>query len=174
MALTFMRQARPKDLNSVLTIINNGKQFLKLQQINQWQAGYPNENTISQDIDDGVGFVFTIDKKVAGYAALVYGEDSGYTHIVEGKWDNPDFNYFAIHRIAISDEYRGQNLSGKFFTAIITYIFSQNGRDIRIDTHPKNKVMQSVIKSNGFIKKGIVHVDESNDETERYAYQLSL
>ena len=45
-----LRLTTTNDLNAVMTIINQAKKYFKEQGINQWQDGYPNENSIINDI----------------------------------------------------------------------------------------------------------------------------
>ncbi|CAM3126433.1 GNAT family N-acetyltransferase [Leuconostoc rapi] len=169
-----MRQAQNSDLAAIDTIIENARFYLKQQEINQWQLGYPNQETILRDLEKKYGYVLIVDNQVAGYVAIIMGEDPVYTKIESGQWLNQSADYVAIHRFALSHLYRGQKLAQRFMTAILTYFFDKDVIDFRIDTHPENMPMQAVIKGNGFVKRGIVYIDEGDTKQVRWAYQLFL
>lgn len=173
MTATYLRQAQNADLPAITAIINDAKAYLKSQEIDQWQDGYPDEATLKQDIIDGITYVLVIDGDIAGTAALHQGIDIDYLKIDEGTWLNGvNARYTAIHRIAVSGSFRGQHLSGKLMTGLITISSLLGFKDIRIDTHPDNLGMQHVITSNGFEKRGKVYMHDGHDL--RYAYQLLI
>ncbi|MGY3701071.1 GNAT family N-acetyltransferase [Leuconostoc gelidum] len=172
--LVYMRQAKNNDLVDIVAIIEAARLYLKQQGINQWQLGYPNQETILNDLNQKNGYVLIVEGQVAGYAAIVSGEEPSYTKIESGHWLNKATDYVAIHRLALSPLYRGQKLTQRFMTAILTYFFEQQVIDFRIDTHPKNMPMQAVIRDNGFTKQGIVRIDEGTNSSIRWAYQLLL
>lgn len=174
MPVVYMRQARQDDLANIAAIIDHAKVYLKQQGLNQWQFGYPNQETILNDLNQKRGYVLIVDSQVAGYAAIVAGEEPIYTKIESGDWLNQSTDYVAIHRFALSHLYRGQKLTQRFMTAILTYFFERHVVDFRIDTHPENMPMQSVIRDTGFSKRGVVHIDEGNDSHIRWAYQLVI
>ena len=157
-----MRQAHADDLHDIKAIIDNGREYLKQQGLNQWQMGYPNQDTIATDLELKQGYVLVVDETIAGYAAVIVGEDPVYKC------------YVTLHRFAMSNEFRGQKLAQRFMTAILSYFYAQNQRDFRIDTHPENFAMQAVITGNGFQKQGHVYIQEGEDRNIRWAYQLVL
>lgn len=175
MSIVYMRRAQNSDLSEIKHIIDGARKYLKKQGIDQWQSGYPDEEIIKKDIDNSEGFVLIVDHHVAGYAAVIIGEDLAYRFIEEGAWLNASIEYATIHRFALSENYRGQKLSQRFMTAVLTYFNTLQINDFRIDTHPENISMRRVIKSNGFSKQGIIHVDEKQAINNlRWAYQLVL
>jgi len=67
-----------------------------------------------------------------------------------------------VHRIA-AEQGHG---AGRF---CLRWAMEQT-ENLRIDTHPDNRVMQKLLESLGFQKRGIIHVAEDNDP--RYAYEF--
>lgn len=63
MSLIYIRQAQLQDLSKIMLIIAQAKTFLKNSGSSQWQAEYPNETTIQNDIAEKVGYVLMVDKK---------------------------------------------------------------------------------------------------------------
>lgn len=63
MSLIYIRQATKNDLEQIMPIIDEAKKFLKEEGNPQWQSGYPDVETITTDIDDGVAWVLIVDQK---------------------------------------------------------------------------------------------------------------
>ena len=95
------------------------------------------------------------------------------TTIVEGAWNNDQDPYATIHRIAMSNKYQGQHLAGKFVSNLISLYYARNLRNFRVDTGLKNQPMQALAKSQGFVKRGIVRVDDPLDP-DRVGLELNL
>ena len=53
----FLRISKREDINRIMDIINEGKISLKNSKVDQWQNGYPNEEVILRDIENGESFV---------------------------------------------------------------------------------------------------------------------
>ena len=176
MAATYLRQATNEDLPAIKKIITEAKTYLNQQGIDQWQTGYPTDEDLETDVKFGITYVLIIDGKIAATAALHQGLDVSYLKIHDGEWINGvNGRYTAIHRIAMSSNFRGQHLSEKMMTGLITISSILGYKDIRIDTHPENLGMQHVITTNGFEKRGVIHMEEEEGEASpRYAYQLII
>ena len=54
MSLIYIREAAKNDLEQIMPIIDEAKKFLKEEGNPQWQSDYPNVETITADIEEGV------------------------------------------------------------------------------------------------------------------------
>lgn len=128
---------------------------------NQWGQSYPSEDVILEDIASGQLYVVMEDGKVVGVFFFTMESDPDYERIEDGAWKN-DLSHGVIHRIASSGTVKG------VFPAALSYCKEQIN-NIRMDTHPDNKVMQHVLTKNGFAYCGIVYV---RGDRKRLAYQF--
>lgn len=173
MSNVFLRQAKLDDLPRIIDIIDSAKKTLKDRGVDQWQQGYPNKEILEQDIQEGISFVLMLNGRVVGVAALQQGYDKNYQDMDSGSWsDDSDVTYSIIHRIAIEADHQGEHLSAALIQKLMTMSYYLGYRDVRIDTHPENLVMQHIITSNGFEEKGTITMDE--DDGIRLAYQILL
>ena len=172
MTLIYSRKANTNDIDSIMPIIDDAKAFLKKAGSTQWQSGYPNKQTITQDIENNVGWVLVVDHQIAGYAAAIAGIEPTY-QVIDGQWHNDQDEYATIHRMAISSQYRGMHLANYFFSNLISLQVTNNISNFRIDTFKKNAVMQHLAKSNDFTIRGTIKVDDPIDP-ERIAFELNL
>lgn len=155
-----IRNTRIEDLDIVMQIYARARQFMaEHDNPKQWGAtNWPPKPLIEDDIhkQDSYVCVDENDKPIGVfYYKAGYKVDPCYDVIVDGKW-NDDENYGVVHRIASSGEAKGV---GAF---CINWAFEQCGH-LRMDTHGDNYVMQSLLESIGFERKGIIYIVEDND-----------
>lgn len=169
----YLRHATFKDLNSIIEIVNQAKEFLKNYGSPQWQDGHPTIKMLEDDIRQHNSWVLIIDNKVAGTAVLETKQDFHYDNITNGHWNKPNESYTIIHRVAISNNFRGKNLGKFLFATLLSVGYAQGIRNFRYDTHPINIPMKKIGESMGFTRRGIIYVDDKID-TKRIAYELNL
>lgn len=101
--------------------------------------------------------------RICGVFAFIIGADPTYERIDGGQWLN-DRPYGTIHRIA------GDGTVSGLLEKSLDFCFGLIDT-VRIDTHEDNKIMQHVIKKNGFDYCGIIY---SADGSPRLAYLQSM
>ena len=173
MAEIYLRRAQLQDLTAVMKIIDDAKELLKKNGSPQWQNGYPDQETFTQDIVMQTNWILINDNKVVATATLQLTPEPTYRNITQGQWQQPDEPYATIHRVAISSNYRGQGLSKLLFSNLLTVGQMQGIKNFRVDTHRSNKAMQHIAENFNFKKRGIIKVNDQNNP-ERLAYELNL
>jgi RimJ/RimL family protein N-acetyltransferase len=129
----------------------------------QWVNGYPAEADIQKDLREGNGYVVTDAQEVVGYFAFIPSPEPTYASIYEGAWLEDSQPYHVIHRIGSYPQVHG------IFKAIMDWCHAQD-RNLRIDTHRDNHIMQHCIEKYGFRYCGIIYLASGD---ERLAYQLN-
>ena len=173
MAEIYLRRAQLQDLTAIMKIIDDAKELLKKNGSPQWQNGYPDQETFTQDIVMQTNWILINDNKVVDTATLQLTPEPTYRNITQGQWQQPDEPYATIHRVAISSNYRGQGLSKLLFSNLLTVGQMQGIKNFRVDTHRSNKAMQHIAENFNFKKRGIIKVNDQNNP-ERLAYELNL
>ena len=160
-----IREAQPSDMADIMTVMDAAKGIMRQSgNINQWGEGYPSEAVITADMEKNGGLVVVDDDKIVGYFAFLPSPEPTYDRIYEGKWLDDTLPYHVIHRIASYPDVHG------IFSSIMDFCFS-HGTNIRIDTHPDNKIMQHNILKHGFTYCGIIYLASGD---ERLAYQKTM
>lgn len=131
--------------------------------MHQWNDGYPSENIVRKDIDNGNCYVLCDDGEVVATMAFIPGPDPTYAEIYDGGWLS-DAPYHVIHRIAVAEP--GHNAA----KALLDWGFVQTG-SIRIDTHKDNVIMHHVLSKYGFTHCGMILLANGDP---REAYQKDL
>ena len=168
-----LRTTKKDELDCVMKIIEDGREFLKEQGVNQWQHGTPSRDTIINDINERISYVYEKSGEIVATAVL--------TTLDEDYENYPTFwsensSYLAIHRLATVKKYRAQGIAREFLEAIYLFAKSQNIKFLRIDTHLNNKIMRKFLSSFGFEEKGLIKLTMKNilDDKERVAYELEV
>lgn len=170
-----IRLAKENELEEVVDILKEAKRIFKDMDIPQWQTSdYPAYEDIEIDYKNDALYIIEKDNTIIGTASILIRFDAHkydeYDTIFEGEWlnDNP---YVVVHRSAIRNIERGKGYMSKFFDKAKEVAINNGIKDIRVDTHEKNKPMLKAINKYGFVYCGKIIV---LDKTERLAYQLKL
>ena len=161
------RKANLSDLPKILQIYHRARGFMEQSgNPTQWGNVYPPESLVTEDISRGYLYVLEhfFDKQteptLCGVFAFLPDGDEIYNNI-EGKWLN-DLPHSAIHRVASSGEVPG------VLPACVEFCLSVS-KNLKIDTHTDNKIMQHQLIKAGFSPCGKIFLP---DGSERIAFQL--
>lgn len=165
-----IRKSTYEDIENIMKIINQAKQYFIDEKIFQWSVEYPNNSTIKNDIDNDVSFVIVDNNKILATFALIIGEDKCYKNIYEGKWLTDNI-YATIHRVAIDNSYKRKGIGNKLIEYSENYCINNNIKSLRIDTHKLNIPMTKLIEKNNFIYCGVIKTEYNSN---RIAYEKIL
>ena len=162
------RKANTIDSAPIWEILQDAILRRKKDGSNQWQDGYPNLESVQNDIEKGVGFVLTENETIIGYCAILINDEPEYANIV-GKWlTNGDFVVF--HRVAIAETHLGKGFAKVLFTFIEEFAKDNNILSVKADTNFDNGAMLSLFDKSGYVYCGEVHFRGS----PRKAYEKVL
>ena len=155
-----IRKARMEELSSIDAIYENARAFMrKTGNMEQWAGGYPPIALIQKDIVSQRLYVCEEEGKLLGVFYFHQGEDPTYRRI-DGAWRN-DSPYGVMHRVAVAEQGRG------VASFCYAYCFAICG-NLKIDTHRDNLPMQRSLEKNGFVRCGIIHLENGDP---RIAFQ---
>ena len=163
------------DLPKVMIITASAKKLLKSNGSLQWQQGYPNEETFTNDIKNGNLYGLYEDNELRGYGAYIFGKDLNYVEIEGGKWEIPaNDKDMAIHRVAVDENCHGKKYGIKILKYGVKYARKLGCLTVKVDTHKNNIPMQKCISKSGFIYRGIVKILTEKLDNLRLAYEIVL
>ena len=162
------RKADATDISEIWAILQQAIIRRKNDGSNQWQDGYPNPDVVKNDIEKGYGYVLTEGKNIIGYCAVVVNYEPEYLKI-EGKWLT-DSKFVVIHRLALSENYLGKNLSKMIIEFVADFAIKNSIYSIKVDTNHDNIPMMKIFEKSDFSFCGIVHFRGS----PRRAYEKVL
>ena len=155
--------ARMEDLPVIERVYAAARAFMRASgNLHQWTDGYPQRELLEDDIEKGQLFVAEDSGAIHGVFAFILGKDPTYTYIEDGNWLN-DKPYGTIHRIGSDGGVKG--LLHQTLRFALGYT-----DEVRADTHADNRPMQHVLEKNGFVRCGIIYLENGDP---RIAYHFS-
>lgn len=159
----YFRRTEERDLDAVIEIVDAAKEYLRLQGIPQWQDGYPNRERFYKDIEREISYVLEENGKILGTIAIDLEGDRNYNWIYEGNWLSEKQPYAAIHRVAVDAERKGSGLAGKMIEEAVKLCLEKGIFSIKNDTHRLNQSMQRMLVKNGFVRCGIIYLENGEE-----------
>ncbi|MYZ58343.1 GNAT family N-acetyltransferase [Elizabethkingia anophelis] len=148
------RQAESKDKHIIWEILQQAIERRRNDGSNQWQDGYPNLQTVENDIKKGQGYVLILNDEVITYAALIFNDEPAY-EAIQGKWlTNGDF--MVVHRVAVSEKAAGKGIVKKLFGMLEDFAKSHQVYSIKVDTNFDNLAMLAILEKLGYTYCGEV------------------
>ncbi|NLL39407.1 MAG: GNAT family N-acetyltransferase [Clostridiales bacterium] len=168
------RAARPSDIPSIMAIIRQAQASIKKLGIDQWQNGYPNEAVFLSDIEKKQCYVFHIKNEAAGVMVVSFEPEVCYGSISGQGWSSKTDKYGVIHRMAVSDKYKGGTLAKEMLSFAERLCMEKRVLFLRADTHRGNIPMQKYLSKNGFLYCGEVILDVEPGDPVRMGYEKVL
>ena len=168
------RAASAGDLESIMLIVRQARNYLKKHRVDQWQGEYPAPEDFLPDIENGSCRVLTYGGAVAGFFCLTDRPEPDYENITDGRWHG-EGKYCTLHRAAVAAEFRGTGMSRMLIDAALKLAAEQGAECVRTDTHRKNKPMQRLLKSTGFDYRGnMLCSSEAGHDPARQCFEKIL
>ncbi|WP_299061144.1 GNAT family N-acetyltransferase [uncultured Polaribacter sp.] len=154
-----IRLSKIEDIPEIAIIIDDAKAYLKSQNIDQWQNGYPNAAQVENDIKNGESFVVVNDDNlIVATSMFTLRKEPTYKKVIDGEWIvSENEKYGVIHRMAIKKEFRKFGLATFMFHEFHLQLLEKKVKSLKIDTHEDNLGMQSLLKKLGYKYCGIIY-----------------
>lgn len=153
------RLALESEIPQIWNILQQAIERRKIDGSMQWQNGYPNPETVQNDIAKNVGYVLTEGETIIAYGAVLINDEPAYLEI-NGKWLTND-DFVVVHRVAISEDYLGQGLVQKMFAYIENFARENKIYSIKVDTNFDNLAMLRIMEKLGYTFCGEVYFSGS-------------
>lgn len=167
-----IRIAQLSDLEFIWPIVSASIEKRRLEGSQQWQDGYPNPDSIANDIGKGYGYVLLSkedNKTIIGYAALIYDIEPAYEELTTG-WLTKDSPYAVIHRMATLQDLPEKGL-GTLFMQLLAEKSKEDGlKSLRVDTNFDNTAMLRILEKLNYTYAGEVYFRGS----ARKAFEIIL
>ena len=128
-------KATKKDLTSIMAIIGDAQEYLKDQNIDQWQNDYPNNDIIINDILNKESYLVKSNSDNVIATAMFSTRLEPTYKVIDGKWmsSNSD-RYGVIHRMAIAKKNRRSGVS--------KFIFKDFPKHVELGFHSPKRIVK--------------------------------
>ncbi len=168
------RFATEDDIDDIMLIVRQAKNYLKKHRVDQWQSDYPTWETFTADIANNECYAVTYGERLVGFFSMTEAPKSAYDNITDGKWHG-EGKFCTLHRIAIEAQFRGTHLSDRLLDYADDTAKSLGAEYMRVITHRKNKPTLNLLKRKGFVYRGNVTVPaEYGSDPARQALEKKL
>ncbi|MDM1397749.1 GNAT family N-acetyltransferase [Myroides odoratimimus] len=140
------------DLPQTLQVLEEVKQYMLSQGIDQWDESYPNVDTIATDIEKKQAYTYVEQGEVLAYMVLNEEYDVEYNDL---HWTSP-VPFIVIHRLFVSPKTQGKGISSKMILFAEQYAKDNNYASIRFDAYTLNTTANAVYTKKGYQLVGTV------------------
>lgn len=141
-----IRRALLTDLEKVLNIKEVVVADMVKHNIFQWDHTYPNQDVLTQDIENENLYVIEENNIICGFACIDTYQAPEYKTL---DFKAPEMAY-VIHRLAIHPDYNGRGYASKIIKFAEELALKDGVLDLRIDTFSQNRRAQDFFKKQGF------------------------
>ena len=139
-----LRKADLSETDIIWEILQQAIEQRRLDGSEQWQNGYPNRQSVYDDISNGYGYVITDNETIIAYAAIIFGIEPTYTEI-KGQWLT-NGEYVVVHRVATSNSVKGKGVATTLFKLIENLAIEHSVFSIKVDTNFDNIPMLKLLE----------------------------
>lgn len=154
-----LRKATLSELPVIWDILQQAIEQRKQDGSEQWQHGYPNEDTVLEDIHRGYAHVLADDNLILAYAAVIFEEEPAYRDI-KGTWLT-EGDYVVVHRVATANGFKGKGVASSLFKFIENLCAERGISSIKVDTNYDNAPMLKILEKLNYTYCGEVSFNGS-------------
>lgn len=151
-----LRQATLAEIPAIWEILQYAIEKRRNEGSKQWQDGYPNPETVRNDINRGYGYVLDENGVILTYASISPDGDPDYENI-DGEWLTND-SYMVVHRVAASPLAQGKRTATRLFELLEPFTLERNIHSIKVDTNFDNLAMLKILQSMEYVYCGEVYI----------------
>nr|WP_294859899.1 GNAT family N-acetyltransferase [uncultured Fluviicola sp.] len=149
-----LRKATSSEIPAIWEILQQAIARRKADGSEQWQDGYPNEQSIYNDLENNSAYVLIENDQIIAYAAIIFDIEPAYTEI-EGSWLTNE-EYVVVHRVATSDKVIGKGIATRLFRLIEDLALDSKVYSIKVDTNFDNIPMLKILAKLDYVYCGEV------------------
>lgn len=154
------RKAKNIEASEIWKILQSAIERRREDGSDQWQGGYPDLETVTEDILEGKGYVLAVENEIAAYCALSFSDEPEY-ETIDGAWLT-DSDYLVIHRIAVSPLFLKKGFAKELISQAEQFALENQVLSVRMDTNFDNFAMLRICEQLGYQYCGIVKMHGSD------------
>ena len=137
------RKAVESDVDQIWEVLQYAIACRKKDGSSQWQDGYPNLESIRNDLKNDWAYVIVDQEGILAYGAVIFDGEPAYEEIV-GTWLSTD-DFVVLHRIASAKRSKGMGIATHFFKYVEELALSKGIHSIKVDTNFDNTAMLKIL-----------------------------
>ena len=163
------------DFDEVFTLCLEARETLARRGVNQWQTGFPDSESLTDDLKSGRCFAFITEQgTIAAMTRLNLEPEEMYEHLKSGAWLTGKTGYATTHRTVVSPAFRSTGLSDRLLEEAARRAKEAGCISLRVDTHRDNRPMRALIARQGFTECCTFLLPYPDKDPERIGFEKLL
>jgi len=146
-----VRLATLNDLKEICGIVSNAIQTMESCRIFQWDAHYPNEDTLRDDILKRQMFITHIDSQIASFFVLNKEYDAQYEN---GNWKYTGSAFAIVHRLCVNPQFQNRRIGTRTMMTLENMLKQEKTEAIRLDVFSENPYALHMYKELDYVYAG--------------------
>jgi len=157
------------DLDGIMRMYNSCVKGMIKNGIDQWDATYPNKETIEADIIAQTYFIALENNIIIGGITIDENQDKTYLTI---DWQDKSNLFLVVHRLAVKEEFWRNGIGKSLMLFTENLAIEKKVNSIRLDTYSGNpKTMEFYLRL-GYTQLGHIYLKEGKNEY--YCFEKSI
>jgi len=156
-----IRKANKSDLDNIMLMYKSCVKGMLTNNIDQWDATYPNSGVIMEDLIAQSYFVALENGIIIGGINIDQNQDKTYLEI---DWEDKKNQFLVVHRLAVKVEFWKKGIGKKLMIFAENLVVEKGLKSIRLDTYSGNPKAMEFYRRLGYIELGTIDLKPNKDK----------
>jgi GNAT superfamily N-acetyltransferase len=156
-----IRKAQTSDLGNIMLMYKSCVKGMLANDIDQWDATYPNAGVIMEDLIAQTYFVAEENSIIIGGINIDQNQDKTYLEI---DWEDKSDSSLVVHRLGVKEEFWKKGIGKKLMIFTENLVVEKGLKSIRLDTYSGNPKAMEFYINLGYQQLGHIYLKEGKNE----------
>ena len=156
-----IRKANKSDLDNIMLMYKSCVKGMLANDIDQWDATYPNAGVIMEDLIAQTYFVAEENSIIIGGINIDQNQDKTYLEI---DWEDKSDSSLVVHRLGVKEEFWKKGIGKKLMIFAENLVVEKGLKSIRLDTYSGNPKAMEFYINLGYQQLGHIYLKEGKNE----------
>ena len=156
-----IRKANKADLDNIMLMYKSCVKGMLANNIDQWDATYPNTGVIMEDLIAQSYFVAEENSIIIGGINIDQNQDKTYLEI---NWEDTSDSFLVVHRLGVKEEFWNKKIGKSLMLFTEELVIEKGLRSIRLDTYSGNPKAMKFYKRLGYKELGAINLKPNKNE----------
>mgnify|MGYP000318330737 CR=1 FL=1 len=156
-----IRKANKTDLDNIMLMYKSCVKGMLTNNIDQWDATYPNSGVIMEDLIAQTYFVAEENSIIIGGINIDQNQDKTYLAI---DWKDKTNQFLVVHRLGVKEEFWKKGIGKKLMIFAENLVVEKGLKSIRLDTYSGNPKAMEFYRRLGYRELGTINLKPNKNE----------